>query len=76
MPRNDAAAPGQVCPGIRIHTIDIVHPPGIGMSPIADIEAPQMAVSAALAAKSNAETRKKVPADFVSTSSRNSVSAR
>ena len=27
MPRNDAAAPGHVCPGIRIHTIDIVQPP-------------------------------------------------
>src|SRR5439155_511699 len=30
MPRNDAAAPGHVCPGIRIHAIDIVQPPGIG----------------------------------------------
>ena len=24
MPKNDAAAPGYVCPGIRIHAIDIV----------------------------------------------------
>jgi hypothetical protein len=41
MPRNDAAATGHVCPGIRIHAIDIVHPPGIGISPIADIDANQ-----------------------------------
>jgi len=26
IPRNDAAAPGHVCPGIRIHAIDIVQP--------------------------------------------------
>jgi hypothetical protein len=31
MPRNDAAAPGHACPGIRIHAIDIVQPPGIGI---------------------------------------------
>src|SRR5437773_9722806 len=59
MPRNDAAAPGHVCPGIRIHAIDIVQPPGIGISPIADMEAHQTIVSAALAAKSSAETPKK-----------------
>jgi len=35
MPRTDAAAPGHVCPGIRIHAIDIVQPPGIGIPPIA-----------------------------------------
>src|SRR5205823_5168841 len=29
MPRKDAAAPGQVCPGSRIHGIDIVAAPGI-----------------------------------------------
>src|SRR6184192_1786546 len=56
MPRNDAAAPGNVCPGIRIHAIDIVQPPGIGISPIADIDAHQTMVAAALAAKSSAET--------------------
>jgi hypothetical protein len=26
---NDAAVPSHVSPGIRIHTIDIVQPPGI-----------------------------------------------
>src|SRR6266516_3479850 len=56
MPRNDAAAPGHVCPGIRTHAIDIVQPPGIGISPIADMDAHQTIVTAALAAKSSAET--------------------
>src|SRR5712692_3774963 len=59
MPRNDAAAPGHVCPGIRIHAIDIVQPPGIGISPIPDMDAHQRIVTAALAAKSSAETPKK-----------------
>src|SRR5262249_30185675 len=56
MPRNDAAAPGHVCPGIRIHVIDIVQPPGIGISPIADMDPHQTIVSAALQTKSSAET--------------------
>src|SRR5262244_3033049 len=60
MPRNDAAAAGHVCPGIRIHAIDIVQPPGIGMSPIAAMDPHQTIVTAALAAKSSAETPKKV----------------
>jgi len=58
MPRNDAAALGHVCPGIRIHAIDIVQPPAIGISPIADMDAHQTIVTAALAAKSSAETPK------------------
>jgi len=41
---------------IRIHAIDIVQPPGIGISPIADMDAHQTIVTAALAAKSSAET--------------------
>ena len=57
MPRNDAAAAGHVCPGIRIHAIDIVQPPGIGIPP--DMDAHPWAVSAALAAKSSAETARK-----------------
>jgi hypothetical protein len=60
MPMNDAAAPGHVCPGIRIHAIDIVQPPGIGIPPIADIDPHQTIVSAVLATKSSAETPKKV----------------
>src|SRR5262245_20584344 len=56
MPRNDAAAPGHVWPGIGIHAIDIVQPPGIGISPMADMVARQTIVAVALAAKSSAET--------------------
>src|SRR5580704_3680184 len=59
IPRNDAAAPGHVCPGIRIHAIDIVQPPGIGIPPIADMDAHQTIVTAALAARRSAETPKK-----------------
>src|SRR5262249_41888847 len=59
MPRNDAAAPGHVCPGIRIHVIDIVQPAGIGISPIADMDVHQTIVTTVLAAKSSAETPKK-----------------
>jgi hypothetical protein len=59
IPRNDAAAPGHVWPGIRIQAIDIVQPPGIGIPPIAAIDVHQTIVGAALAAKSSAETPKK-----------------
>jgi hypothetical protein len=45
-------------PGIRIHAIDMVQPPGIGISPIADMDVHQTIVSAVLAAKSRAETPK------------------
>ena len=30
---NAAAAPSHVCPGIRIHAMDIVQPPGICIPP-------------------------------------------
>src|SRR6266545_2924301 len=69
MPRNDAAAPGHVCPGIRIQAIDIVQPPGIGISPIADMDAHQTIVTAALEAKSSAETPKKARSEVCSTTS-------
>jgi hypothetical protein len=59
MPRNDAPAPGHVCPGIRIHAIDIVQPPGIGIPAIADMDPHQATVAAALTAKSSAATQKK-----------------
>src|SRR6516225_8807292 len=54
--RNDAAAPSHVCPGIRIHAIDIVQPPGIAIPPIADIELDQTMVTVELAAKASAKT--------------------
>src|ERR1700751_2028539 len=66
MPRKDAAdpsqAPGvprQVCSGIAIQAIDIVQPPGIGISPIADMEPHQTIVTATLAANSSADRLKK-----------------
>jgi hypothetical protein len=59
MPRNEAAAPDHVYPDIRIHAIDIVQPPGIGIPPIADIDAHQTIAATALVAKRNAETPKK-----------------
>src|SRR5438105_13441038 len=74
MPRNDAAAPGHVCPGIRLHAIDIVQPPGIGISPIADIDAHQTIVTAALAAKSSADTPRKACCDARSEAMRREIS--
>jgi len=59
MPRNDTAEPDHVCPGIRIHAIDIVQPPGIGISPIADMDAHQTIVTAAHVQNSTAVTPKK-----------------
>ena len=58
MPRNDAAAPLLVCPGIRIHAIDIVQPPGITIPPIADMEPHQRIVNQVLTEKSSTESPK------------------
>src|SRR5262245_57525841 len=46
---NMPAAPSQLCPGMRIHAIDIVQPPGIGMPP--DIDPHHQSVAPALARK-------------------------
>jgi hypothetical protein len=56
MQRNNAPVTGHEYPGIRIHVMDIVQPPGIGIPGIAAMDPHQSIVSAALAAKSNAET--------------------
>ena len=32
IPRNDASAAAHVWPGMRVHIIDMVQPPGIGIS--------------------------------------------
>ncbi|MEO7275904.1 MAG: hypothetical protein ABI211_28305 [Vicinamibacterales bacterium] len=53
---NETAADIPLCPGIRIHAIDMVQPPGIGMPPPAGIEADQATVSAVLAMNSSAAT--------------------
>ena len=63
MPRNDAAAPGHVCPGIRIHAIDIVQPPGIGISSIADMDPRQTIVATTLAVKISVETPRNPPSE-------------
>ena len=56
MPRNAAAVPDQLWSGIRIHVIDMVQPPGIGIPPIADMVVQPTTVVTALAAKSSAAT--------------------
>jgi len=56
IPRNVTAAWVHVCPGMRIHAMDIVQPPGMLISPIADMEAHQATVTAALTAKRSADT--------------------
>jgi hypothetical protein len=73
MPRKDAAAPSHVCPGISIQAIDIVQPPGIGMSPIADMDPHQMIVIAALTKKSSAEIAKKARSEACSESMRREI---
>jgi hypothetical protein len=49
MPRNDAAALNHVCPGIHIHVIVMVQPPGINIEGMDDIDLHQAMVPAALA---------------------------
>ena len=68
MPSNEAAAPAHVCPGIRIHAIDIVQPPGISIPPIPDMGAHQTIVKVALAAHSSDETARTACSAFRSES--------
>ena len=56
MPRNVATASAHDCPGMRIHAIDIVQPPGIGIPLIADMDAHQAVVTATLATNGGAAT--------------------
>src|SRR5215213_1391621 len=53
--RKDTAAGTHVCPDTRIHPIDTVQPPGIGIPPIPDMDVDQPIVTAALPAKRSAE---------------------
>src|SRR5438270_11845004 len=62
--RNKAVASIQVCPGIRIHIIDIVQPPGIGIPRMSDMDAHQSIVSAALVANNAAEMPTKARSDL------------
>ncbi len=52
MPMKAVAAPSHVCPGILIHAIDMVQPPGMGMPP--DMDAHQETVAPPLAMKRTA----------------------
>ncbi len=60
-------APSQLCPGIRIHAIDIVQPPGIGIPPIADIDTHQNVVSVALTTTNSPETPTTTASSFALT---------
>jgi hypothetical protein len=63
MPTNDAAIPAHVRPHIGVHTVDIVQPPGIGNSPIADMDALAAIVAAALPTKHNTHVPTKTASD-------------
>jgi hypothetical protein len=52
---NDTATPAHVWPGMRIHAIDIVQPPAIGI-PVVGMDEHHRMVSTTLTAKSSAET--------------------
>jgi hypothetical protein len=52
----------------------MVQPPGIGISPIAEMDSHRAIVSAALAAKSSAETPKKACGDACSEPMRREIS--
>ncbi len=52
--RNIAAEIVQDCPGIRIHIMDIIQPPGISMPPA--IERQKLTVAATLATNAMAQT--------------------
>jgi len=70
MASNEAAAPAHVCPGIRIHAIDIVQPPGITITPIADMGMHRTIVNVALTANSSKETARTACSAFGSESLR------
>jgi hypothetical protein len=73
MPTNDAAAPAQVWPGIRIHAIDIVQPPGIAIPAVPGMDEHQATVVAALAANSSAATTLNERSDSGSDAARSNV---
>jgi hypothetical protein len=55
---NETAAPAHVCPDILIQAIDIFQPPGIGISPVADMELHQAVVTATQTTNSIAKAPK------------------
>ena len=62
MPRKGAAVPGHVCPHIGSHAVDIVQPPGIGISSMADMDARQTIIPAALALRATPRRRRRLVA--------------
>jgi hypothetical protein len=58
--RKDTVALNNDCPYMGIHVIDILQPPGIGISSIADMDLHHTIVTTALAVKSNAMIPKNV----------------
>ncbi|MGY6256200.1 hypothetical protein ACXIVK_22305 [Paraburkholderia caledonica] len=56
IPTNLAATPGHVRPHMGIHVIDMAQPPGMGMSPMVDMDPQATTVAAAQTANSNAQT--------------------
>jgi hypothetical protein len=57
MPTNDAATPGHVCPHMGVHIVDMLQPPGMGISPIVDMDAQAAMAAVALTANSNPQTQ-------------------
>jgi hypothetical protein len=60
MPMNEDASPHHVCPGIRIHAIDIVQLPGIGIPGVLDIDEHDTIVRAALIMNIEAQSPRSV----------------
>src|SRR5688572_3497589 len=56
MPRNEAVAASHVWPGMRIHDIDMVQPPGISIPGMSVMDAHQAMVIAALPTNNSAAT--------------------
>jgi hypothetical protein len=56
-------APSHDCPGMRIHVIDIVQSPGMGMPSMADISRDCITVTTTLATNSAAETPRNTARD-------------
>ncbi len=54
MAMNEAVMPAQLWPGIRIHAMDMVQPPGIPMPGMAAMDLYQRIVTAALITKTSA----------------------
>ena len=66
MATNHAVTPSHVCPSIGIQVIDIVQPPGIGISCMDDMEPHQTVVTAALVRKSSPEVPKNACCEVLS----------